>query len=582
MMHILRKMWNPAMVVALILAFSAALDAENGEAQRNRMSPENIYQILMSTYLESGGQSDSLMEFLQKEGAFRLRIEAFLRHNQPDSVIAQVRDSVRKTKDKELWKYLIEAYFLKGKTKKAVSELEKLIETYPDDPNVMAFAGRLYSNVDEYDKAISCFRRAIPRLPDSTGLLRALGLTYLLADQPDSAIAYLEKYDSTLVEDDPVTILSIANAYEKKGDFQKAISYYTLYLDQMGGLDPFTSAHLAEIYRKAGQCENAIAIDTALIGVFRLNGSLYKTLAACYDELGQLETAFLYGAAAVRLVPDDAEAHYILARIFYQYGDLDLALEEVKKAVKLDRKNADYRVLEALIYLLKNEPGKAYRVAKKVPDNEKAAWVCYYVELNHKHRPEKALEWIKRAYDISGDLSYGLSYAELLDSTGRHDEADSIMKTLLKEYPDSAVVWKFYASMKYHSDPVAADSAFRIAARLDTTDMTVLNNWAYLLAENDARLDEADSLIDIALSSDSTNPYFLDTKAWVLYKKGDYKNAYNYAVKALSRSPDDPDVNEHLGFILLALGKGEQAVQYFQKALAADPSRTYLKKFISK
>ncbi len=564
------------------LVIISASDSLSADTASKVLTPFEMYQILWSNYLELSGKSDSALKFLQSTGALKLQLELLLKENQPDSVIRLALDALSKKPDREIWFYLIQAYYLKGDYRSAEEELRKLLSTYPNDPNVKAFAGRVYANIGKPDTAIQFLKEALSQLPDSTSLLRALGLSFLLAGQPDSAVSYLEQYYSTLMEqeEDYGLMLALATAYEKLGKLEEAAQYYANYIDAVGYADLMTARHLAEIYRQLGKCDNVIKIDSVIVRFMEFDPRIYKTLAECYESTGDLHTAFLYAAAAVRIDPKDAAAHYLLARIAYEMWNLELALDETRQAVKLDKKNEDYRVLEAMIYLLMDRPQKAYKIARKLKNNPRAAWVCYYVKFQHDRDIKKALKWIEKAYKLSPTMTYGLGYASLLDSVGRRSAADSVLRSLAMRFPDSAAVWKAYAAHFYDSDPIAADSAFRHAASIDTDDMVTLNNWAYLLAKNGVRLDEADSLIDKALSSDSTSPYFLDTKAWVLYQKGDYKGALEYAQKALKYAPNDADVNEHMGFILKALGKNDEAVQYFLKAMAADPSRTYLKKYI--
>jgi tetratricopeptide (TPR) repeat protein len=100
-----------------------------------------------------------------------------------------------------------------------------------------------------------------------------------------------------------------------------------------------------------------------------------------------------------------------------------------------------------------------------------------------------------------------------------------------------------------YDDLRLADSAvseYRRALRYYPDYPAVQNNLAYLLAEQNWRLDEALSLVNRALSEDSENGHYLDTKAWVLYRMRRYQEALPLAERAAARLPNNPEVRRHL------------------------------------
>ena len=61
---------------------------------------------------------------------------------------------------------------------------------------------------------------------------------------------------------------------------------------------------------------------------------------------------------------------------------------------------------------------------------------------------------------------------------------------------------------------------------------------------------EAETLIKKALEKDPENPAFIDSMAWVLYYKGEYKMAYEMLLKALEKEKEEPVLYEHVGDVL--------------------------------
>lgn len=170
------------------------------------------------------------------------------------------------------------------------------------------------------------------------------------------------------------------------------------------------------------------------------------------------------------------------------------------------------------------------------------------------------------------------------------------------------------------------DSAFaeyEVALEYDPMNAGAQNNAAYFMACENVNLDRAREMIESAVASDPTNPTYLDTYAWVLFKQKDYPSArlqIDLALGAYTDStdvtPPDPkaadelpvaelepgatgpaevveevtaieevlfeepsaEVYEHAGDIYFMTGEPEQAVVFWEKALELDPGNARILK----
>lgn len=122
--------------------------------------------------------------------------------------------------------------------------------------------------------------------------------------------------------------------------------------------------------------------------------------------------------------------------------------------------------------------------------------------------------------------------------------------------------------------------AFKIydeALKMDDSDVTLMNNYAYYLAEQDMNLKEAEEMARAVIGRENTNNTFLDTYAWVLYKRGKTREAARIMERIISSGEaDDAEYFEHYGFILKKMRKCREAIVYFEKALNLDKSKTSL------
>jgi len=109
----------------------------------------------------------------------------------------------------------------------------------------------------------------------------------------------------------------------------------------------------------------------------------------------------------------------------------------------------------------------------------------------------------------------------------------------------------------------------------------LLNNYAYFLAENDRDLPKALKMSEKAITREGENATYLDTYAWVLYKSGKYREAHKVMLRIFSTSKEnDPEILEHMGFILMKLSRCDEAVGYWKLALEGDGTKEYLNKEI--
>jgi Tfp pilus assembly protein PilF len=126
-------------------------------------------------------------------------------------------------------------------------------------------------------------------------------------------------------------------------------------------------------------------------------------------------------------------------------------------------------------------------------------------------------------------------------------------------------------------DFTKAFETFREALAVNNEDLTVINNYAYYLAEQDMDLKEAELLARKVIEKEGDNPTYLDTYAWVLYKRGKYKEAGKVMEKIMvSGSLPDAEYYEHYGFILKKLRNCEKAIENWKYAVKMDSTKTNL------
>ena len=100
----------------------------------------------------------------------------------------------------------------------------------------------------------------------------------------------------------------------------------------------------------------------------------------------------------------------------------------------------------------------------------------------------------------------------------------------------------------------------------------VLNNLAYMMAENNERLPEALEYAERAYQTKPNNPSILDTYAYVLYKNDQLVRAAEFIQASLQQYEQSElsvpaEIYKHLGMIKEKLGERAEAIDAYEQAV---------------
>jgi len=97
------------------------------------------------------------------------------------------------------------------------------------------------------------------------------------------------------------------------------------------------------------------------------------------------------------------------------------------------------------------------------------------------------------------------------------------------------------------------------------------NNLAYLYVERGQKLDQALQLAQAAKAGRPDDPDINDTLGWVYYKRGLPQLARDPLEQSVKTNPKNPTYQYHLGLTLLKLGEQTRARAALEAALKLQP-----------
>lgn len=319
---------------------------------------------------------------------------------------------------------------------------------------------------------------------------------------------------------------------------------------------------LAQVQLARGESEAGLATARQIIeqdrqDSYRLEYALMQ-LQAGKDEEGRKELNALAASETTAAVAERA-----LADVDFQLGNREAAAQRYSSLVSSGR-----FVYESLFYLgaiaeSREAWDEAVQIYSRVTGGEmamaaqaRAARIkaqrnglqegLTQIEEFAKTRPQYTLDAIT-------------ARAALLNSNGDSAGALALLDTALKEYPDSAELRFARVFQLEGSDQVGealADLRKLVAER--PGDPAAINALGYTLVDRTRQQREGLKLIEQALAETPDSGAVLDSMGWALHRMKRNDDALKYLQQA-KRRINDPEVDMHLGEVLLALGRKDEA-----------------------
>ncbi|HET6955375.1 MAG TPA: tetratricopeptide repeat protein, partial [Vicinamibacterales bacterium] len=115
-----------------------------------------------------------------------------------------------------------------------------------------------------------------------------------------------------------------------------------------------------------------------------------------------------------------------------------------------------------------------------------------------------------------------------------------------------------------------AETAFRQVLARDPENAIALNYLGYMLAERGERLDESVGYLKRALQVEPENPSYLDSLGWAYFKADKLDLAETNLKRAADQLKTNSVIQEHYGQVLFKLGRYDEAIAAWTRALAGD------------
>ncbi|MDD6901944.1 MAG: tetratricopeptide repeat protein [bacterium] len=495
---------------------------------------------------------------------------------------------------------------------------------------VAKFERTSFEHTDELTAALAQMRKHVEAHPEDKYEARLYAHAAFLVNQYQEGLRVLNIQHQLYPQDDNL-LSTMADAYEKTNDYKKALAIYDT-LQQWRGQSVELSSAKLKAYQALNDTTGAIHEMRALLASAPTNADYNLAMGKMLFMFGYRDSAMVYYDKAQQYEPDNGLTYLTKAEYYLALGDTlnydrqtyqalvstDLDVESKLQILVnytktlLSAKDTTHRtdhLFDVLIeqhplepqirvlyseYLMviDNNEGAAEQIdyALNLDPTNKELWTRLMAYYLYAGNYEKAIEVGDKAIRLNPDNVELYSYlGSSCYSVKQYDKAIEVYDKALAildstQVDDRSNLLSGKADVKFAmGDTIAAFALYDQSLDLNPDNPGTLNNYAYFLALSNRDLDKAERMSAKTIVEDAANPTYLDTYAWVFYMRKEYTMAQLYIEMAINNEEQPTsELFEHYGYILLANGDKQKALEQWRKAIELKPDNEQLVKQIEK
>ena len=495
---------------------------------------------------------------------------------------------------------------------------------------VAKFERTSFEHTDELTAALAQMRKHVEAHPEDKYEARLYAHAAFLVNQYQEGLRVLNIQHQLHPQDDNL-LSTMADAYEKTSDYKKALAIYDTLQQWQGQSVELSSAKL-KAYQALNDTTGAIHEMRALLASAPTNADYNLAMGKMLFMFGYRDSAMVYYDKAQQYEPDNGLTYLTKAEYYLALGDTlnydrqtyqalvstDLDVESKLQILVnytktlLSAKDTTHRtdhLFDVLIeqhplepqirvlyseYLMfiDNNEGAAEQIdyALNLDPTNKELWTRLMAYYLYAGNYEKTIEVGDKAIRLNPDNVELYSYlGSSCYSVKQYDKAIEVYDKALAildstQVDDRSNLLSGKADVKFAmGDTIAAFALYDQSLDINPDNPGTLNNYAYFLALSNRDLDKAERMSAKTIVEDAANPTYLDTYAWVFYMRKEYTMAQLYIEMAINNEEQPTsELFEHYGYILLANGDKQKALEQWRKAIELKPDNEQLVKQIEK
>lgn len=485
-------------------------------------------------------------------GRHQKAIDAFKR--------AQEKDPSRAGR---LYYHLVEVHLAQKQWEPALANLQRYLATQPPGSEAYEVLTQILTELGRTQEIVTALEQAAARDQFNQSLKLLLAEQYARFEQPKKAEAiYLAAMADYPSEE---AYRGLAKLYQDHGRWEELAKRLNHDLSEPRHL-PSARPQVQVLARDPGLIRDvALATKALAQGNTKVSYTTCRVLGGLCRQARHFDLAEYFLRRALPDDPQPGDVYLELCRVLAEAGKFEAEAAVCREAMA--------QKLKVPSFPFQLEMARALALAGKDKEAIAAA--------------QQAVQQTAAGGDEHSQARYTLAivYYRLNQLDAAEEECQRLLELRKGTAGQRQVHYLLSGVYSAKKDYEKAELYLLKLLDLDPKDASACNDLGYLWAEQGKNLDEAEKLIRKALELDRAarskrqsgleipdaekdNAAYLDSLAWVFYKRGQLREACELLEQA-SKLPsgDDPVVWDHLGEVYLELGQRDKAVQSWEQAI---------------
>jgi tetratricopeptide (TPR) repeat protein len=291
-----------------------------------------------------------------------------------------------------------------------------------------------------------------------------------------------------------------------------------------------------------------------------------------------------------KVAPNDPELAYSIAVISQQVEDFADADEQYRRVLALKPRDPNPVMFNlGLVGESRKDVDTALSWYRRVGEGEFfiPAQLRIAGILAKRDGMEAGRRFLREARNVESDApeirnQLYLAESQLLRDARAYEDALKLLSEAIAGTPDAADLLYDRAMVAEKLDRLdMLEADLRRVIEIQPDRSHAYNALGYTLAERNLRLDEAGELIRKALQLSPDDAFIQDSLGWLQFRQGKVQDALATLRKAY-QTRHDAEIAAHLGEVLWASGKRDEALQVWSAALKDNPGHEILTNILAK
>lgn len=539
-------------------------------------SDPRLLALLGNAYMHSG-QSDLAVELLEKAAVFSyeqadIRTDlalGYLSAGDQKLALDELLSIYEKDKTQTATGMVLTlVYYKLGQLDKALKLAEELIVREPDNVVFLNWVGSIAAANRQFEQARQYFERAVEL--DSNFIVAQINLGKLLLaqDRPEDARAH---YLSILEQhpDHIATLIELARVDEYQGNFQKAIQTIKKTL-RLNREQINTRSYLVQLYTRSGQTDEAFYMAEEVRDLTPEDMNALLTVVSTALAAGKVDDAKLSFKHMKDLALTDGDSFFRIARAELQAGFLKDAIKTMSLSLHYqpDYLPAKIILAESLLQDGQTKYANDLAIEIKSANPELAASFRLMGDvLMQLKRPKEAVKEYQQALNREAVTKNLLNLYQAMAQSNEIKKGSEMIAEWLKTHPDDRQSRYILAGANFQLGELeSAQKNLQIILKVLPQQPVLLNNLAnlYALTKDPRAIETARKAIELAPEDPAIN----DTLGWLLVQQGDADQGLRYLREAHFRKGDDLEIRYHIAVALYKLGRNKESLNELSQILS--------------